>query len=344
VKRQEPGPKTAGTFNEGEYLKDFREIDDALEENMRAEQDKTFGETNEGDLPFSSIEQLVHQGMEADEGLKSVDDLFEADSSAEGKVPFASSGQGLQKKQFPARPTQQEAVLYRQARRSKRSRQGRKGIWRFLPHIGHRRRHWLQKNFSRLATSFVLLVAFAGFYLLRVRPQMAQAALDEMAGATRAHVEGNYEAAILFYRQFLQASPDLSLRTIQAHYYLGCCYENIGEIAKAQTEYWWVKQAYERYCERLPREHQARRRYDYSIPDVFANALYSLGELARRQREEQKAKEYFRLLLEEFPEYMFSPTVEERLSRLEARELPDSPMREAPMIQSKGQGDGADNP
>ena len=338
---QEKDSKAADTFNEGEFLKDFKGIEDALEENMRAEQDKVFGRTDEGELPFTSIEQLVNQRT-VKHPLNSSEESLEQEPSSGSEVPFASSDQPIESKPFQASSPQPEAVLYRQARSSRRSRKGRQGIWRFLPHIGHRRRHWIQRNFSRLIVVLMLALALAGFYLVRIHPRLALAALDEMASATRAHDEGDYEQAVALYQRFLQNSPEMSLRTIQAHYYLGCCYENTGEWKKAEAEYRWVHRAYHQYCENLPLEHLERRQYDHNIPDVFANAIYTLGQLAWQHEEKGKAGECFHMLLEEFPNYAFASEVKERLDRLEREEGRVSQAIETSSLETKGQGDGSD--
>lgn len=307
-----------GTFNEGEYLKDFQVIEDALEQNMRAEQQKTFGEWDEAEPPFSSIEQWVHQRLAKEEREAPEEPPVEEPPCAD-EVPFSSSSQETQGRALRASASSPEAVLYRQARRSQRRQRVRQGIRRFLPHIGHRRRHWLQRNAPQLLTGLLLLVAVSTFYLLRIRPRMALSALDPMAGATEAHAEGNYEKAIALYDEYLRDAPQDQLRTTLAHYYLGCCYETLGNEAKARQEYRWVEQAWERFRQQQPNTDSpsgawvSPRRADHPIPDVFANALYSLGRLAREQDAQDEAEYYFRRLLSEFPDYFFAPEVKEYL-------------------------------
>ncbi len=336
------GSRAASTFNEGEYLKNFKAIEEALEENMRAEQERALEETLDSELPFASVEQLAAE-RRVDTTPELPEEPLEQEPLGGREVPFASSSQELQSTRLPIAASQPEAVLYRQARRGKRSRRGRQGVWRLLPHIGHRRRHWLQKNFSRVLALLVLGLALVGFFLVRVCPRMALAALDRMSGATLAHAEGNYEQAITLYQQFLQSSPETSLQCVQAHYYLGCCYEIRGDQARAQEEYLWVKQAYQRFRGQLSQEHRERRRYDDNIPDVFANALYSLGELAWQHQERGQAGEYFRLLLGEFPNYVFASEARERLRELEPPEGPISQTPETQSLETKGQGDGAND-
>ena len=60
--------KSSDPFNESEYLKNFKDIDDALEENMRAEREATFGPGAGEELPFSSIEKSIPPPSKSKEG------------------------------------------------------------------------------------------------------------------------------------------------------------------------------------------------------------------------------------------------------------------------------------
>lgn len=329
MRSKEKKPKTTPEgFNEGEYLSQFREIDDALEEHIRSARGDEFQPVDE-EPPFQSVHQLLSGSSAKDRQMDSEDEMG-------GGLPFSSLPKE-EKTDELAISGVPETIIYRQARRSKRIRKGKQGIWRFLPHIGHRKRHWLQRNFPALTVALLLVLGLCGFYLVRVRPRIALAGLDDFAAASRAHEEMDFDAAIALYEQFLRSSPRGAFRTVQARYYLGCSYENIGQLAKAREQYWQVWQEYERHLERMNEEQFARRHFDRSLPDIYPHALYNLGLLSWREGDYDVARGYFERLIEEFPNYMFLEQVRQLISQRIPEEVLVPEVAQDASFQEEGQ-------
>jgi len=329
-------------FNETEYLEAFQAIDDALEQNMRTERDETFDSVEEEDRPRSSIDRLLREHRP---GQAPPADRDQRVAMLEpGNVPFSSSSPTIDKGSFRASASQADSVIYRQARRGKRTRHGRRGIWQFMPHIGHRKRHWIQRNFINLVILGCLAASAGALYVFRIRPGLQRRNLEPFPAANRAHREQNYVAAIEAYREFLQKASGDSLEAHQARYYSGCCYEVLGQEAKAREEYQVVYQAYlKQYGRRTP-EDPIQFQREYSIPDVYPNAIYALAERLRQAQESTRARELFVLLLDEFPQFMFAQEIEQRLAALDEPPAGISPAAGAQPLQTEEQPDEQANP
>jgi TolA-binding protein len=246
-----------------------------------------------------------------------VDETFVDDLDSEKEsLPFSSASKEPALKRI--HPQQQaEREVYRQARRGQRSHHGRRGIWRLLPHIGHRRRHWLQKNAPHALVVILFLAAILYSFRGRLMQQLAMSTETDFQKASLAHSNGDYKDAISRYQAYILSHPNRSIRTTQAQYYLGCCYENIGLITEAKKAFSQVRKNYEDYLERIPPSERQRWRQSHAAPDVFAHAIYDLGRLAEKKDERENMLKYYGQLVEDFPNYVFTPLVRDKLKRFE---------------------------
>jgi tetratricopeptide (TPR) repeat protein len=302
--------KTA-PFNEGEYLKDFDEIDDALEKNMRAEGKEMFNTAEEDPVPFGGIEDILLSG--ASGSTSSSSDHPEPDLE---DIPFTSpkperqaAGPGFQPQAGA------ESVIYRQAKRGKRTRRGKRGIWVWLPHIGHRKRHWIQRHFVLLFLVTLIAgaaIAYGAYRLYQFRAHPSLLTQMKYAEAMDAHARQNHKLAAVYYEEYLAQNP----RDYRAMFFLASCYDALGQIPKAREYYEKVWADYPRYLSTLSTDLRQRNRFNLSTPDYYGNSLYELGRLAWTRGDYRQAGDYFLELTREFPNHIFIRQVEQALDEL----------------------------
>jgi len=106
-------------------------------------------------------------------------------------------------------------------------------------------------------------------------------------------IRGEYEQAILSFKNFLQKYPDSELSD-NAQYWLGECYAALGDTDRAIVEL-------EKVIKNYPKGNK------------LPSSLYKLGIIYLNKKNKSKAKEYFQKLIKEYPNTNEAKLAKEKL-------------------------------
>lgn len=117
------------------------------------------------------------------------------------------------------------------------------------------------------------------------------------------YLQGRYQLAIEQFEKFVDDFPTNSLAP-QAHYYLGECYQNIGNLTLAAKNFSLI---ITRHKERLPNYQNSRQ-----VPP----ALFRLGSVYEETGKRDKAKAFWGILLTDYPSTSEAHLAKKRLKQL----------------------------